>query len=160
MQLKKNHFDEYASTPTSRAYQKNARTVAKNVQIIAKNNMSSARKDITDSQGANENDIVNCSISCDGTWQKGGYSSLDDCIIFCVNYSRTEMLEFGLFDAISHFNIGAGTVFLLLGALKFNPGKYTEQGCRCLDLDCICAAEYKEIAERKKRRKVQRRLKK
>lgn len=38
-----------------------------------------------------------------------------------------EMLEFGLFDAISHFNIRAiaRTVLVLLRALKINPGKYT-----------------------------------
>ena len=38
-----------------------------------------------------------------------------------------EMLKFGLFDAISHFNIGPRTVLRLLRALKINPGKHTEQ---------------------------------
>ena len=65
-----------------------------------------------------------------------------------------EMLEFGLFDAISHFNIGARTVTQLLEALKITPGKYTEEGCRRLDTDRVHGAEYKERDERKKRRKV------
>ena len=65
-----------------------------------------------------------------------------------------EMLEFGLFDAISHFNIGARTVTQLLEALKITPGKYTEEGCRRLDMDRVRGAEYKERDERKKRRKV------
>ena len=62
--------------------------------------------------------------------------------------------EFGLFDAISHFNIGARTVTQLLEALKISPGKYTEEGCRRLDMDCVRGAKYKERDERKKRRKV------
>ena len=66
-----------------------------------------------------------------------------------------KILEFGLFDATSHFNIGAGPVFLLLRVLKMNPGKYTVQGYRGLDLDRICGTEYTENVERKKRRKNQ-----
>ena len=65
-----------------------------------------------------------------------------------------DLLEFGLFDAISHFNIGARAVLLLLKALKISPGKYTEEGCRHLDMDRIRGAEYKHSEERKKRRKV------
>ena len=65
-----------------------------------------------------------------------------------------DLLEFGLFDAISHFNIGARAVLLLLKALKISPGKYTEEGCRHLDMDRMRGAEYKHSKERKKRRKV------
>ena len=36
-----------------------------------------------------------------------------------------EMLECGLFDAISHFNIGARTITQVLEALKIAPGKHT-----------------------------------
>ena len=43
---------------------------------------------------------------------------------------------------------------LLLKALKISPGKYTEEGCRRLDMDRVCGAEYKHSDERKKRRKV------
>ena len=39
-----------------------------------------------------------------------------------------ELLEFGLYDVISHFNIGARTVLLLLTALKITPGKYIKMG--------------------------------
>ena len=43
------------------------------MKIIAKNvNMSIAEKEIRDAQGANENDVVNCGISSDGTWRKQG----------------------------------------------------------------------------------------
>ena len=50
--------------PTSRAYQKNARTIAKHVEVIVKNSMSNATKDIREAQHAREDDIVNCGISC------------------------------------------------------------------------------------------------
>ena len=28
-----------------------------------------------------KDDVVNCDVSCDGTWQKGGYSSQNGCVI-------------------------------------------------------------------------------
>ena len=65
-----------------------------------------------------------------------------------------DLLEFGLFDAVSHFNIGARTVLLLLKALKIPPEKYTEERSRRLDYDRVRGTEYKESDERKKRRKV------
>lgn len=65
-----------------------------------------------------------------------------------------DLLEFGLFDAVSHFNIAARTVLLLLKAIKISPGKYTKEGCMRLDPDHIRGAEYKKSDERKKRRKV------
>lgn len=61
-----------------------------------------------------------------------------------------EMLEFGLFDAISHFNIGARTVTQLFEALKISPRKYTEEGCRRLDMDRVRGAEYQERDEEEK----------
>ena len=67
--------------PTAREYQKNARTIAKHVKVIAKDGMSSAAKEIRDAQHAREDDLVNCGVSCDGTWQKRGYSSQDGCVI-------------------------------------------------------------------------------
>ena len=62
--------------PTARA-----RTIAKHVKVIAKNSMSNAAKDIREAQHAQEDDIVNRGISCDGTWKKRGYSSQNGCVI-------------------------------------------------------------------------------
>jgi len=39
-----------------------------------------------------------------------------------------DLLEFGSFDAVSHFNIGARTVLLLLKALKIFPRKLHRRG--------------------------------
>ena len=67
--------------PTARAYQKNARTIAKHVKVVAEDGMFSAAKEIRDAQHANEDDVVNCGVSCDGTWQKRGHSSQNGCMI-------------------------------------------------------------------------------
>ena len=69
--------------PTARTYQKNTRTIAKHVKVIANSSMSTAAKDIREAPHARENDIVNCGISCDGTWQKREYSSQNGCVIVC-----------------------------------------------------------------------------
>ena len=43
------------------------------------------------------------------------------------------LLEFGMFDAISHFNIGSKTIIQLFAQLNIPIGKYTEEGCRYMD---------------------------
>ena len=63
-------------------------------------------------------------------------------------FVKAVLLDFGLYDAIGHFNIGARAVLLLLRAVKTSPGKYTEEGCRCIDIDHICGAEYEESNQR------------
>ena len=47
------------------------------------------------------------------------------------------LLEFGMFDAISHFNIGSKTIIQLFAQLNIPIGKYTEEGCRYMDLHCV-----------------------
>ena len=71
-----------------------------------------------------------------------------------------ELLEFGMCDAISHFNMGAKTILKLLEELNISSGKYTQQGCDVLDKERIYVAEYKEKDSSKKRRKVLRGKKK
>ena len=71
-----------------------------------------------------------------------------------------ETIEFGLYDAIAHFNNGAQIVLSLYKALGISPGKYTEAGCETLDRDRLYKAAYKEEETNKKRRKVLRGQKK
>ena len=71
-----------------------------------------------------------------------------------------ETIEFGLYDAIAHFNNGAQIVLSLYKALGISPGKYTEAGCETLDRDRLYKAAYKEQETNKKRRKVLRGQKK
>lgn len=51
-----------------------------------------------------------------------------------------DLLEFGMYDAITHFNTGAKTVLNLLKELGIPSGKYTEEGCRLWDKDRISVA--------------------
>ena len=71
-----------------------------------------------------------------------------------------ETLEFGLYDAIAHFNMGAKTVLLVYEALGIPTGLYTQRGCQYLDSERIYKAHYKDQHESKKRRKVLRGKKK
>ena len=80
--------------PTAREYQKNARTIAKHVKVIAKDGMSSAAKEFRDAQHAREDDLVNCGVSCDGTWRKRGYSSQNGCVIVMSIWMQNLSLKF------------------------------------------------------------------
>ena len=71
-----------------------------------------------------------------------------------------DTIEFGLYDAIAHFNYGAQTVMELYTALGISPGKYTEIGCETMDRERLYKAAYKEKESNKKRRKVLRGQKK
>ena len=62
------------------------------------------------------------------------------------------MLEFGLFDAVSHFNMGAQTVLQLYDALQIPAGKYTEDGCQFLDAERTYKAVYKDQKHNKRRK--------
>ena len=42
----------------------------------AQKSMEGARKQVRDLAGASSDEVVNLLVSCDGTWQKRGYSSL------------------------------------------------------------------------------------
>ena len=44
-----------------------------------------------------------------------------------------DILEFGLYDAISHFNMGSEAVLLLYEALQIACGYYTQRGRQVLD---------------------------
>ena len=71
-----------------------------------------------------------------------------------------DVLKFGLFDAVAHFNVGAQTVLQLYGALGIPSGKYTEEGCKMLDAEHAYNALYKGEEQNKKQRKVLRGKKK
>ena len=66
--------------PSARAYSKNSKTISKHVKTIANKTMSSAASEIKNLKSTAENDIVDCAVSCDGTWQKRGFSSKNGCI--------------------------------------------------------------------------------
>lgn len=71
-----------------------------------------------------------------------------------------DVLNFGVYDAVAHFNIGqkaAANIFHELGLL---PGQFFEESIRKADKHRIKKAEHRNTPEVKKRRKILRGLKK
>ena len=66
------------SPPTARAYSSSAKAIGKHIRSIAQKSMENVAKEIRKSVG--ESDIVNCAVSCDGTWQKRGFTSKNGCM--------------------------------------------------------------------------------
>ncbi|XP_032242888.2 uncharacterized protein LOC116621099 [Nematostella vectensis] len=66
--------------PTARAYSKNSKTISKHIKAIASETMKRAAIEIKDQKAASADDIVNCGVSCDGTWQKRGFCSKNGCV--------------------------------------------------------------------------------
>ena len=103
--------------------------------------MSDAAAEIRSAKNAEKDDIV---------WQR----------VPKEVFVGKHVLEFGLFDAVSHFNMGAETVSQLYEALEIPAGKYTEDGCQFLDAERSYMAVYKDQEHNKMRRKVLRGKKK
>ena len=49
--------------------------ILESVKNVAKETMLDAANEIASSKSKDEHGAVNCGVSCDGTWQKRGYSS-------------------------------------------------------------------------------------
>lgn len=69
--------------PNEKAFLSNSRVIGRHMKAIAKETMKKAgeevlslKKDVNSSEGL----PVNCGVSCDGTWQKRGYSSRNGCV--------------------------------------------------------------------------------
>ena len=69
--------------PTEKAFLSNSRVIGRHIKVIAKETMKKAGEEVfslkkqSNSSGA---EPVNCGVSCDGTWQKRGYSSRNGCV--------------------------------------------------------------------------------
>ena len=69
--------------PTEKAFLSNSRVIGRHIKVIAKETMKKAGEEVfslkkqRNSSGA---EPVNCGVSCDGTWQKRGYSSRNGCV--------------------------------------------------------------------------------
>ena len=134
----------------AKPFKKSSNTITKAIKIIAKKSMSDAAAEIRSAKNAEKDDIVNCPVSCDGTWQR----------VPKEVFVGKDVLEFGLFGAVSHFNMGAETVLQLYEALEIPAGKCTEDGCQFLDAERSYMAVYKDQEHNKMRRKVLRGKKK
>ena len=63
-----------------KAYRETSKTIGQHIKSIAKKSMTDAAAEIRRAKNANEDAVVNCPVSCDGTWQRWGYYSLNGCI--------------------------------------------------------------------------------
>ena len=61
---------------THNNYDKIVENFVKATKVVAEDTISDAVAEIREAKKANDDDIVDTSVSCDGTWQRRGYSSL------------------------------------------------------------------------------------
>ena len=69
--------------PRTKSFKKSSHVIAKHAKTVAMNSMKAAAEEVCSLKGnedADGTDPVNCGISCDGTWQRRGHSSLNGCI--------------------------------------------------------------------------------
>lgn len=71
-----------------------------------------------------------------------------------TTYVGFDTLEFGVYDAISNFNIGRKASLDILEELKINPGPYTVKGCIDANKKRLSRASYQMSETTKQRRKV------
>ena len=71
-----------------------------------------------------------------------------------------DVLEFGVYDAVAHFNMGSKAAACIMQEMGMIPGHYFQKGNRKADAVRIKKAGHREKTEVKKQRKVLRGQKK
>ena len=71
-----------------------------------------------------------------------------------------DVLEFGVYDAVAHFNIGAEAAVNIFKEVNLDPGEYFLKGMRKINKERIAKADFKGKEVNKKKRKMLRGLKK
>ena len=61
-------------------YQKSSKTITKHLKSIARKTMSDAADEIRNLKKVNNDEVADCAVSCDGTWQRRCFSSLNGCV--------------------------------------------------------------------------------
>ena len=64
----------------AKPFSKSSKTISKHINIIAKKSVADAAAVIRKSANAQETDVNSSPVSCDGTWQRRGFSSLNGCV--------------------------------------------------------------------------------
>ena len=72
------HTNEYATVSKSKQQQQRLLNMLK---LLLRMVCSIQQKKSGMPSMLGKDDVVNCDVSCDGTWQKGGYSSQNGCVI-------------------------------------------------------------------------------
>ena len=82
--------------PAAKNYTKISSVITTCVRSIAKDSMSQAAEELRNLKGqndCNETETVDCGVSCDGTWQKRGFSSRNGCITAIPDTGKVLMLR-------------------------------------------------------------------
>ncbi|XP_028414795.1 uncharacterized protein LOC114537882 [Dendronephthya gigantea] len=66
--------------PRCAPYAAHNKALLKAAKEVCQESMSDAAKEIHDIKNTLEGEVVDCGISCDDTWQRRGYSSLNGCV--------------------------------------------------------------------------------
>ena len=69
--------------PTEKAFLSNSHVISRHIKVIAKETMKKAGEEVfslKNQSNSSAAEPVNCGVSCDGTWQKRGYSSRNGCV--------------------------------------------------------------------------------
>ena len=66
--------------PKPNAYDRHNKALLKATKTVATNVMAEAGREIHGLKPVQEDGIAHCGVSCDGTWQRRGYSSLNGCV--------------------------------------------------------------------------------
>ena len=66
--------------PTSEPYAEHNKALLKVAKDVCYETMNDAAKEIHVLQNKQDDEVADCGISCDGTWQRRGFSSLNGCV--------------------------------------------------------------------------------
>lgn len=82
--------------PAAKNYTKILSVITTCVRSIAKDSMSQEAEELRYLKGqndSNETETVDCGVSCDGTWQKRGFSSRNGCVTAISDTGKVLMLR-------------------------------------------------------------------
>ena len=66
--------------PKPNAYSKNTKAILEAAKTVAEKCMNDASDEVHALKGSNDEGISQCGVSCDGTWQRRGHSSMNGCV--------------------------------------------------------------------------------
>ena len=66
--------------PNGSAYSRHNKALLKDSEKVSRKTMEDAAAEVKTLKGLNQHEFAECGVSCDGTWQRRGYSSLNGCI--------------------------------------------------------------------------------
>ena len=78
---------------SQRAYQQHMKVVAMGAAAEVEESMRRAREEVRDLYGDPPDQIVDILISCDGTWQKRGFSSMFG-VVFVIAYATGKVIDY------------------------------------------------------------------